>query len=299
MAQPQPRTINPYPEIAKMLPTGLNTVIAALPSGPSVDDLVNEVAAYIESVFYPSASTQVQAEITSVAYHAINSFRSNLVLNGNAMYNSNQAPFIQMLIGPGMTLNTAPDSFLYHLNDIEDNVGISELNVPDQVPLYLATGLGSFANVYWVDELANPTSDWLVYFSANTGQNYMNTMQWSVAAMNGALAGYGATQNSLIEPTVNSVTNQMVSALIGALTITAGKVIFNWIPRITKPIATSLGSLSAFREQNLDIIHEFDLPVNGGFAGKKHRSNWARATCTETCMDIREDDGSVHTTVCL
>jgi hypothetical protein len=87
------------------------------------------------------------------------------------------------------------------------------------------------------------TAKWASYFSGNAGQNYMNTLQWSVAAMNGALAGYGATPQGLIEPTVNIVSVNFISSLIGALTATAGKIIFNWIPRITKPL-TDIGIMN-------------------------------------------------------
>ena len=58
------------------------------------------------------------------------------------------------------------------------------------------------------------------------------------------LAGYGATPTGLIEPTTNMITTNMVSALIGALTITAGKVIFNWIPRITRPVNSGLSNMT-------------------------------------------------------
>ena len=61
------------------------------------------------------------------------------------------------------------------------------------------------------------------------------------AAMVGALAGYGATPSGMVVPSVNFVTTKMASALIGALTVTAGKVVFGWIPRI-QPVSVAAGT---------------------------------------------------------
>lgn len=231
-------TVNPYPEIGKQLASGLTSIIGQLPTSPTIDDLADAIYAYVQPLYY-TASTKLEIELKSVVYNVANSFRNNQVLNGNAVFNSEQAPFINMLIGAEMTANVAPDSLLDRLSDIEDNIGISDLAVISQIPLFLATTTGSSAATYWGTQLSNPQSPWISYFSANAGQNYINSLLWSVAAMNGALAGYGAVSNSLIEPTTEIVTNQMVSSLIGALTATAGKVIFNWIPRIVKPLSLS------------------------------------------------------------
>ncbi len=236
MAQPQ--TINPYASlIGQQISAGLTAVINAIPLSPTADDLVAQVATYVSSIYYLTPNAQTTVEIKALAYNAINSYRNNLVLNGNALYNGTQAPFIQMLIGN--CGNTAPDSFQDRNADIEDNIGTSELTVLEQNPLFLATTFGTNANRYWIQQVANPTSPWISHFSTNAGQNYMNISLWSTAAMNGALAAYGATPAGLIEPTINAVSNQMISALIGALTITAGTVLFKWIPRITKPFPNS------------------------------------------------------------
>lgn len=235
----QSNTINPYEVIGQQIPTGLNTVIAALPASPTVDDLVNEVYNFVQPIYYPNATAQQTIEIKSVAYNAINSYRNSLVLSGSANYSVNQIPFLQMLIGPGMTANTAPDSFTDRIEDIEDNIGTSNITVFEQTPLFLSTTIGRNASQYWLAQIANPQSLWAAFFSTTPGANYLNSLLYNVAAMNGALSGYGASPLGLIEPTTNVVSTTMVSSLIGALTVTAGKVIFNWIPRITKPMTLS------------------------------------------------------------
>lgn len=240
----QPNTINPYALIGQQFQSGLNAIIAGLPVSPTVDDLVQQVWNYLQPIYYQQATTKIEIEVKSVAYNAINSYRNNLVLSGLATYNAKQCPFIGMMIGSSMTANTAPDSFADRLADIEDNIGTSDLTVAEQQALFLAATTGINANSYWIAELANGSSAWLAYFSSNDGQNYMNTIQWSVAAMNGALAGFGAVPDSLIEPTTGVVTNQIVSALAGSLTVSAGKVIFNWIARITKPLDLNVEYIS-------------------------------------------------------
>ena len=246
---PQAPTQNPYKPIGDLIKPGLDAIIVPLPLTPTIDNLASAVYSYVQAQFYPLPTLQVQIEISSVIYNAINSYRNNLVLSGGAYYNAAQAPFIDMLIGSDMTNNMQPDSFADRVAEIEDNIGISNLLVLEQMPLFLATTVGAKANDYWKTELANPLSAWLRFFSANAGQNYNNTLQWSVGAMNGNLAAYGATLTGLIEPTTAMISTNLISALIGALTITAGKLIFNWTPRIVKSINNTgiqnSGSLTA------------------------------------------------------
>jgi len=181
-----------------------------------------------------------------------------------------------MLIGAGMTANVTPDSIVDRIADIEDNVGDSYLTVPEQIALFLATTCGTNANAYWLNQIGTQGS-WDSYFSANAGQNYLNTLQWTVAAMNGALAGYGATPAGLIEPTVDMVTNKMVSALAGALTVTAGKLLFNWIPRIVKPLA-------------LNINNVINLGNNGG---NPKGAEFTKSDSDEKCCPVSPIDGTI------
>ena len=48
----------------------------------------------------------------------------------------------------------------------------------------------------------------------------------------GGLIGAKATPKGLITPTIDIVSVNIISSLIGALAIGAGKVIFKWVPRI-------------------------------------------------------------------
>ena len=237
-------TVNPYAQIGAQIAPGL-TSIGNAASLNNVDDLVNAVYAYIQPLYYSGASTQVDIEIKSVAYNAVNSCMNWSVMLGDTTYNAMQAPFIELLIGSSMTSNLAPDSFQDRVLDIEDNIGTASLTATDQTPLFLATTVGNNAYQYWAAQIAGGGGSlWNPHFSSNAGQNYMNSLLWNSGAMNGALAAYAASPIGMIEPITAVVSTKMISALIGALTITAGKVLFNWTPRVTKPLQLSINRIS-------------------------------------------------------
>jgi hypothetical protein len=229
-------TVNPYEEIGQLVSgsgQGLDTIISALPSGATIDLLVNAVAQFIETTFYPSPTTQVDIEIKSVARTAINSYVNNLVMGGQAGYNAKQFRFIEMLMGNSLTSNLPLISINNRIGDVNDNLTDNQLTVEEQTPLLLATTIGGNADSYWNNVIATlGSSGWKVYIVGQLQVLGVDVPYYDAAAMNGALAGYAATPSGMIEPSVNFVTNKMVSALIGALTVTAGKVIFGWIPRI-------------------------------------------------------------------
>lgn len=228
-------TVNPYSLIGGYIPTGLASIIAALPTTPTIANLVSAVESYIAPLFYAtggSTTTQVQIEIQSVANAAINSYVNSLILQGQAGYDGSQMKFARILIGDMLTSNLPIVSISNRIEDVEDNLTDNQLSVNQQLPLLLATTTGSNANTYWAGQIAiGSSSPWHNFFPTSP-ENYMDIPYYVEAAMNGALAGYGATPAGMIEPSVNFVTNKMLSALIGALTVTAGKVIFQWIPRI-------------------------------------------------------------------
>lgn len=240
-------TVNPYGEIGAQITAGLNSIIAALPGSPAISDLVDAVYAYVQPIYYPGSGgvvpPQLTLEIKSIARTAINSYVNNLVMGGQTGYNPNQFRFIEMLIGNSLTANLPIISIGDRIADVEDNISDNQLTVSEQTPLLLATTIGEDANTYWAAQVVALASPWAAYFPPGP-EKYMDIPYYVTAAMNGALAGYGATPDSMIEPSVNYVTNKMVSALIGALVCTAGKVIFGWIPRIQH--AASMGAIMPF-----------------------------------------------------
>lgn len=229
-------TINPYYLVGEQIAPGLDAIIGNLPASPTTEDLINEVVSYVTSLYNTNPPLSVTVEYSSIAAHAINSFRSNLILEGNADFNESQGAFIDLMIGHPMVSQVSPDALVEKVRNIEENIAISNLTVHEQIPLFLATASGVASYIYWEAQIKNQASAWAPYFSSIDGQNYMNTLRWSLAAMNGSLSGYGSSISGLVEPSYDRVTNLIVSSLIGALALTAGKLIFNWSPIITKPL---------------------------------------------------------------
>jgi hypothetical protein len=95
-------------------------------------------------------------------------------------------------------------------------------------------------------------------------------MVWSVAAMNGALSAYGATSEGLIAPTTDIVTTQMVSALMGALVVSAGKLLFNWAPRITKPLQFNVERVTDLQNAITSVNPNVNPGVHKGFLSIGH-----------------------------
>lgn len=233
-------TVNPYEETGGYIMTGLASIAGTLSTGYTIDDLVNAVATYVESVYYPSGTTtQIENEIMQVARTGINNYVSSYVLNGLAGYNAKQFRFIEPLIGKSLTAFLPVESIADRIEDVEDNLTDNKLTITEQTPLLLATTIGTNALTYWnqfvqpvVQGASTPVANpWTPYLPPNQ-ESYMNFAYLVAAAMNGALSAYAATPLTMVEPSTNFVTNRIVSALTGALTVTAGKAIFGWTPRI-------------------------------------------------------------------
>lgn len=227
-------TVNPYKIIGTQYVTGLNSIIAALPPVPTIDDLVTAVYNYVQPIYYPTVGAgtvplQVETEIKSVANHVINSYVNSLIGNGSAVFTMGQLQIIGLLIGSEVSGNL-PIYLNSWIGDVEDNITKEQLTIQEQIPLLIATAVGESAVAYWRLQIVGP-SPWSPYFISNNN-DYNSIPEWVAASMNGALAGYGANVQGLIQPTTNRIGTIMISGLIGSLTIAAGKVVFGWIPRI-------------------------------------------------------------------
>ena len=231
------QTINPYPALGTQFTAGMNAIIAGLPGSPTINDLVTQVTTYVESVYYsgtPPSFTQ-NLEIKSVAYSAINSYVNGTIEGRNSsLYNSSQKSFINMLIGPSLTNYLTVDTIGSRILDIEDNISKSNFKIEDQTPLLFATMIGETVYTYWIAQIAlGVASTWNTsYFAPAKVSAIGNVPFWTAAAIEGTLIGAKSTSRGMIQPTTEIVGMEMLSALIGALTIAAGKVVFLWIPRM-------------------------------------------------------------------
>ncbi|MBK9286009.1 MAG: hypothetical protein IPM51_17065 [Sphingobacteriaceae bacterium] len=227
-------TFNPYPQIGSQLTAGMDAVSGALTPASTVDELVNAVYNYIQPIYYPSSTgavpKQIEIEIKSVCYNMINAY-NNKLLGSTLRYSDAQMNIVSMMLGATTQDRTPINAINPWLLDLEDNISKAGMNISLQTPLLLGIQCGKSIYAYWVSKVATPGT-WAPFFQTPAPLNYANIPFWLKACMEGALIGANATQKGLIAPTTDIVSVDIISALIGALTIGAGKVIFKWVPRI-------------------------------------------------------------------
>lgn len=222
-------TFNPYKVVGKQLIDGMDAISSKLTATSTVDDLVDEIYKYIKPLYFTgNVPPAIELEVKSIAYNVINTY-INSTFGGAVSYSSDQYFFISMMLR--CPQNMAVNSLADYLNDVEDSIVISGISIDDQTPLLLTILDGRVMNKYWVNKIETP-ADWAKFFDKNPAINYANIPFWIEACMQGSLIGYNASSRGLISPTTDIVTIQIISSLIGALAIGAGKVIFNWTPKI-------------------------------------------------------------------
>lgn len=245
-------TFNPYPLISTQLKDGLNAIATAFAGGGStVDDLVTAIYDFIQPLYYPvsgggAAPTYLQVEIKSVAYNIINSY-NNTEFGKSLTYNPQQMSIARQMIGLSCDKTTPINALDHWFTVIEENISRAGLSIDQQSSLLLGIEFSKSAYAYWIREVDNAMSVWSAFFQSTGDRNYPNIPFWTDACTEGALLGANASKKGLIAPTTDIVSVNIVSALIGALAIGAGKVIFKWVPNIP----TNNYKLSPF---NVDMI---------------------------------------------
>lgn len=154
-------------------------------------------------------------------------------LGATIPYNPEQINLIKMMIGPRSSSLTPINTLDKWLTNIQDNIPKANLDIEEQTPLLLAIEAGNTIHTYWTTTVGTP-GNWagLGTFSADDFKNYDNISLWTVSCMEGALIGGNATRKGLIAPSTDITSVNIISALIGALAIGAGKVLFGWVPEI-------------------------------------------------------------------
>ncbi|MBK9284734.1 MAG: hypothetical protein IPM51_10515 [Sphingobacteriaceae bacterium] len=227
-------TFNPYPLIGNQLVAGMDAVSAAVTPTSSVDEFVNAIYNYIQPIFYPSTAgtaipSQLEIEIKSVIYNVINAYSSKVI--NKLPWTAQQMNFISMMLGLTTTNNVPINAIDTWFNDIQNNISDANQSIDDQTPLLLGIRCGTSIYAYWNRKVATPGS-WSAFFQTPAPLNYANIPLWSTACIEGALIGANASEKGLIAPTTDITSVNIISALIGAIAIGAGKVIFRWVPEI-------------------------------------------------------------------
>ncbi len=252
------RTFNPYYQLDKPFVNGLNYIIDNLPAPPptpEAEKLFKTVIEYIGSILDSDDPTDpipgiVGAFIAPIVPNAANAYRDNNLPN-ELFYNETQR-----MLGASILMavkNSPPESIEELLNDSEDKVSESGLPSSEQAPLYIAIALGKASYAYWrtvIGECTPPPPDsssssssslvkWQPYIDCNRAINYANLPFWVCATMESAMLGY--SQMNSFDFKIPSLGNTLgvtageFAALIGSLGVSAGKVIYKWVPRIRLP----------------------------------------------------------------
>ena len=274
------KTFNPYPLIGSQLIKGMDEIAKSLNSNSTEEDLAEVIYKYIQKIYYSQATTQLELEIKSIVFNIINAYNNQKVLG--TMFNYQQMIFVDMLLGETTTDNTPINSLGTWLTDIEDNVVSSNLSTDQLTPLLLGIESGKNIYEYWLKKVNDPCN-WKKFFQPELSQNYINIPYWLTSCIEGALVGASCSDRGLIAPTTDIVTVEIVSSLIGSLTLGAGKVIFRWVPRI-QPNQLSGGFSVVIGETPSNILKEGS---NSYCSNKRKCSNSGTNTCSNsgTCSN--------------
>ncbi len=185
-----------------------------------------------------------------------------------------------------------------YLLDVEDNITKSDLTVPEQIPLLIATMLGETAFTYWNTDVnaSGASQKWTGYYQSNQAYNYANMPFWVAAAIEGALVGYGSSPDANLEPTTAMVGSKMIAALQGALAVNIALVALQMIPRIQPGTTHSPHEIKYVVGQSSDTggwdVSCLNPDVNGnyGFAGPfataSDAANWGKKNCPDGVCTI-------------
>ncbi|MCX6352561.1 MAG: hypothetical protein NTX03_12000 [Bacteroidetes bacterium] len=231
-------TINIYTSIGTQWATGMGNVALGVPPPPAttIQDLINQVYADVQPLYLPGTTTLTDIELKSVISNSINGYVNSELYTGNALTETLLRGILQIPVA----------SLLDFIGDVEDNITKSGLSLEQQKPLFIATAIGKAAVTYWFQEVNNNVAPWANFFNditnpapGNPAYNRMNIQTWVACAMEGALLGYQSGRSLLDESPNTTISSaqvglDIISALAGAITVGAGKVMFRWIPRLYK-----------------------------------------------------------------
>ena len=65
---------------------------------------------------------------------------------------------------------------------MEEKIAASNMDVQEQLPLYLAVQCAKGAHEYWMYQIANPIA-WAAYLNADATRNYIQVARWVSASM--------------------------------------------------------------------------------------------------------------------
>src|ERR1019366_6201220 len=185
----QLKYVNPYSFIATDYSTGMDAIATALaPLFPNltIDDLVNNVYAFIVAQYFATAPDPLQEKsLKSTIYSVINGYM-NAQSGAYLLYNYAQMGFVYKLLEGTIDCKN-PEDIMDHILNVELQITMSGLSSVDQMPLLYATAIGKAAYTYWKG-IINLPGNWSNFITSFAGPA-MKFPFWIAASMEGALIG--------------------------------------------------------------------------------------------------------------
>jgi len=225
------RNVNPFLSSEKLHIDGLDYIGKNIGADAKISDLIEVVFKYIAEVYFDKkVSKQVEVDLKSVISFSINGYLNSTVQWGSTTYSQEQYYFIKSLISNTITL--PPLSIKDYILDVEENIINGDLAPNEQAPLLLTTAIGKADFDYWSARMENP-SPWDNYFpNPNLVMSYFG--HYVISSMIGTLTVANSMKFLDVETArdTNIGDANFITGLAGSLAVAAGKVIFNWIPKI-------------------------------------------------------------------
>ena len=243
MATSQIDYINPYAGIAQQHKDGLDYVInciggvssSAGAGGPTAEQLVNCVYAYVSSVYTEVVGTLAEQNLKGIIANAINGYIDG---GGSSPYLSG--------------LRSVPVTDLgKYFERKDESVGASARLKGSRSRNQMVLAIGRANAEYWSAEIGKAGS-WSAYLTGNDAIDVANIPYSVDAAMFGAAFDYGQVNANDSE----AVSSTVITALAGSIVVGAGKVIFGWVAKIpTKRPVFQAGNPSGGSIPVLPEIH--------------------------------------------
>lgn len=169
----------------------------------------------------------------SILPNTVNSYQNNNLSN-ESFYNPGQTLIINSIYKSIRGNNV--EGILSVLENANSEVSESGLSFVDQTPLYVAISVGKASCRYWAEIFQDENSKWNEFIGDSIGVNVSNLPYWVTASIEGALSGFAQIQEFEMgaATTLNTIGKSFatVSALLGAIGLTSGKVLFKWVKNV-------------------------------------------------------------------
>lgn len=208
--------INPYSKLAQQYQAGLDAIITDIGTGGpgtvTINQLTEAVYDYIVSVFTDlGSSPEGEASVKAMVANAINGYLDN----------GGSSPFLSVLQAvPPVALGNQFD----RLFDASRAARVLRGNAGRQ---QMTIALGQADAQYWGTQIAT-TGSWVAYMSGNEAIDTASVPYWTDAAMFGAQFDYYQVNGT----DARATSMVFASALTGALAVSAGKMVFGWVPKV-------------------------------------------------------------------